>query len=236
MVQKLLGEVYIFCIKKAGFQIQALEMEPQSICRSLIKKEVSPAPVMIVNFGSIATNLIVFSGYSLRFTTSIPFSILSLDQAISKSLNISLKEAENLRQEYGLESSEDKEKKIDGRGSAKKIDKKEITAIIISIIRDLVPQIGKYIEYYQTHSFLERLSAGSKGIAKIILSGYGANSKGLANFLSLSLRIPVEAGNPWINILPEPLREVPELSFNESLSYTTALGLALRGIKEDNFQ
>ena len=39
-------------------------------------------------------------------------------------------------------------------------------------------------------------------------------------------------GNPWVNILPEPLKEVPELSYEKSLSYTAALGLALRAQKE----
>jgi hypothetical protein len=38
-------------------------------------------------------------------------------------------------------------------------------------------------------------------------------------------------GNPWINILPEPQKAVKELPFEESLKYTTALGLALRGMK-----
>jgi len=37
--------------------------------------------------------------------------------------------------------------------------------------------------------------------------------------------------NPWVNILPEGQRETPELLFEKSLGYTTALGLALRGIK-----
>ena len=55
--------------------------------------------------------------------------------------------------------------------------------------------------------------------------------KGLSGFVSSELKIPVELVNPWMNILPESLKEVPGLSFKESLGYTTVLGLALRGIK-----
>jgi hypothetical protein len=40
-------------------------------------------------------------------------------------------------------------------------------------------------------------------------------------------------GNPWVNILPEGKKET-KLSFEESLKYTTALGLALRAIKEND--
>ena len=71
----------------------------------------------------------------------------------------------------------------------------------------------------------------SKEAEKIFLCGGGANLKGLTNFLSLELKIPVELGNPWTNILPEPLREVPELPYEKSLAFTTTLGLSLRGIK-----
>lgn len=48
----------------------------------------------------------------------------------------------------------------------------------------------------------------------------------------MELKVPVELGNPWINILPKPLKEVPELPYEKSLGYTTALGLALRGTRE----
>ena len=72
----------------------------------------------------------------------------------------------------------------------------------------------------------------NKEVEKILLCGGGANLKGLANFLALELKSPVELGNPWINILPEPLKEIPELPYEKSLSYTSTLGLALRGIKE----
>ena len=47
------------------------------------------------------------------------------------------------------------------------------------------------------------------------------------------IKIPVEIANPWINILPEPLKKIPGLSFDRSLSFATALGLGLRAL-EDN--
>ena len=65
------------------------------------------------------------------------------------------------------------------------------------------------------------------------MCGRGANLKGLLDFISLKLKIPVELGNPWINILPKQLKEVPGLPFAQSLGYATALGLALRGIKKE---
>ncbi len=103
---------------------------------------------------------------------------------------------------------------------------------MIPSLTDLIEQIKKYIDYYQTHTQHEHLAPNGKKISKILLCGSGANLKGLAEFLTAEFKIPTEMGNPWINILPKELREVPELSYEKSFGYTTTLGLALRGIKE----
>ena len=72
-----------------------------------------------------------------------------------------------------------------------------------------------------------------KTISKILLCGGGANLKGLPETLSSAVKIPVSVGNPWVNVLPNAIKEVPGLSFKESVSYSTAFGLALRGIKKE---
>ena len=90
-------------------------------------------------------------------------------------------------------------------------------------------QIKKCLTYYQTHASHEHVQSSESEIGKILLSGGGAGLLGFCSFLSRELKIRVELGNPWINILSEPIKEVPVLSFGESLRYTTAFGLALRG-------
>jgi Tfp pilus assembly PilM family ATPase len=75
------------------------------------------------------------------------------------------------------------------------------------------------------------LSPNSKKVGQILLSGGGSNLKGLANFLSSELKIPVELANPWVNILPKKIDKMPKSLLENPLSFTTALGLALRGVK-----
>ena len=89
------------------------------------------------------------------------------------------------------------------------------------LLIDLMGQAKKCIDYHHGHN---------GGIKKILLCGNGANLKGLSAFISSELKITNELANPWMNILPSSLKEVPGLSFKESLGYTTALGLALRGV------
>lgn len=226
---KKVVDSYVSCFKRAGLQPQALEIESLSIARSLIQNEVSPHPLLLMDFGANKTSLIIFSGYSVRFTRSIPISSQEFTKIISKELAISFQEAEELKVKFGLK----KEYRLKiGNGTKAEITPGKVLKIISPLLNDLANEIKKCLEYYQTHIHHEHLAPNGKEIEKVLLCGGGANFEGLPELLSLSLKIPVERGNPWVNILKTPLREVPGLSYEKSLAFTTALGLALRGIKE----
>lgn len=226
---KKIIDPYVSSLKKAGLIPIVLETESQAISRALIKNEVSPSPVLIIDLGENRTSFIIFSGYSLRFTTSVSISSQKFTEAISHYLNIDFLEAEKLKIKYGLEEKM-KIKLINEKSELKK-ERNEIFEALIPILTDFKEQIKKYITFYQTHTSHEHLAPDHKNLSKILLCGGGANLKGLPEFLSTELKIPTETGNPWINILPKPLKEVPELPYENSLSFTTALGLALRGIR-----
>jgi type IV pilus assembly protein PilM len=221
---------YLSSLKKAGLKPVAFEIESQAIAGALIKNEVTTSPLLLIDLGATRTGFIVFSGHSLRFTSSIPVSSQDFTEIISKTLGVSLAEAEKLKIKHGLQSRIKK-----GR---------EIFEALIPALTDLTEQIKKYLIYYQTHTSHEHLPPAQKGearplrgrpddkgVKKIFLCGGGANLKGLTNFLSSQLKIPVEIGNPWINILADPSKGLAKLPLESALGYTTALGLALRGVK-----
>jgi len=226
---------YVACFKKAGLEIMALEVESLAIARALIKDGRSTSPILLIDLGATRTGLNIFSGHSLRLASSIPVSSHAFTEIISKGLGIDLSRAEGLKIKHGLEKKvrlkikERLEKTSEG---TKTMEVFVLFEALIPVLTDLVQQIKKYLNYYRTHTSHEHLLTDGKEVEKILLCGGGANLKGLAEFLSLRLKLPVELGNPWINILPESQKEVPTLPFKKSLSYTTALGLALRGIRE----
>jgi len=231
---KKIVDPYLSCLKKAGLYPKALEIESLAIARALIKKEISPFPALLIDFGATRTSFIIFSGYSVRFTNSIPVSSHGFTEVISKTIDVDFKKAEELKIKYGLDIIEKiifSKKNKDSQFEKEIIGDKKIFEALIPALTDLTEQIKKCLDFYRTHTSHEHLLPEMKDVKKIFISGGGANLKGLADFLSSGLGIPVVLGNPWINILPEPLKEVPELPFEESLKYTTALGLALRGIK-----
>ena len=222
-IPKTVVDPYVSCLKDAGFNPHAFEIESQSISRALVKNNVSPFPVLMIDFGKSRTSLIIFSGYSLQFTSSITISSHNLTESISRFMKIELEKAEKLKTEYGLlrflEKKQKRSKSLGNRCN-------KVFDAMVPVLTDLTEQIKKYLSYYQTHSG----ENGKKEVQKVLLCGRGANLRGLSDYLSSELKIPVELGNPWVNILPEPIKKVPGLSFRDSLGYTSALGLALRNV------
>ncbi|MCK4520775.1 type IV pilus assembly protein PilM [Candidatus Parcubacteria bacterium] len=215
---------YVSCFKKAGLKIKALEVDSISIVRALLKNKKSLNTVLLIDLGAAKTSFIMFSDNSLRFTASIPISSQKFTEVISRALEVDIKRAEKLKTKYGLKNPETihlKGKKNKAGFKKEIICQERIFEALIPILTDLVEQTKSYIDYYKSHS-------KNKEPEKIILCGGGANLKGISKFLSLELKILVQPGNPWINISKEI-----EMPLEKSLEYTTAIGLALRGITEN---
>lgn len=217
---------YLRVLKGAGLEPLAFEVESQSIARALIKRGVTKYPVLIVDLGSTRTSFVIYSGYSIRFTSSVPVASWNFTQLISKNLGVSFKEAEAIKKTYGLGSftAKDKTPKVINEKKGKLFD------ILIPALVDLVQQIKRYLEFYNSHSPKDHLSLKERTISKVILGGGGAYLKGLREWLSLELQLPVEIGNPWINV---ELKDKKDFPSKKSLGFTTAIGLALRGIGYD---
>lgn len=216
---KEIVDPYVESLKKAGLVPIALEIESQAIARALIKEEKSSSPILLIDFGETRSSFIIFSGCCVRFTSSIPISSQGLTQNIAKSLKVDFKKAETMKTKYGLRSDPKKENE----------ERRKVFETLAPIMTEFVEQTKTCINYYQTHAKHEHLPPGNRGVKKILLAGGGANLLGFTDFLSSEIKIPVEVGNPWVNV---NLKKKAPLFFKESLPYTTAIGLALRGLRK----
>ncbi len=211
---KKIVDSYLEVLKMGGLLARVFEVECLSIARALVPGAKSLKPLLLIDFGGTRTTFIIFSGRNLRFTSTIPVSSQKLTESISKTLKVDLKKAEKLKRQHGLEGE------------------KKVFEAMIPPLTDLVEQIKTHLDYYRSHEKGDKKVHNGKELGKILLCGGGANLKGLVAFLAQNLKVEIELANPWVNILETPLKEVPELSFKESLGYTTALGLALRAIND----
>ncbi len=218
---------YVNCFKKVGLQPLALEIESSAICRALIKNNRSPESILLIDLGLSRTSFIVFYGNSLKSTYSIPTSSQEFSEAISKFLNVDIQRAEKLKVQHGIASSKKvvlKANKGSKEFKKKVIDDQKIFQALTPAITELSEQVKKYLNYYHSQAASKKLFLDGQKIQKIVLCGGGAYLKGLDQFLEAELNLPVETGDPFVNISENKI-----LSIRQSLKYTTAIGLGIRG-------
>lgn len=224
---KKVVDPYISCLRRAGLKPLFLELESLAIVRALINKKLSSQTILLIDLGLTRTGFVVFADGCIRFTSSISVSAENFTDIIAKALNISVSRAEALKITHGLSGKV--KFKMDNKKITKSVERGRVFEALIPALADLVQQIKKYVRYYGTHVAL----GDNKKIEKILLSGGGANLKGLKELLSVELGIPVEFGDAWTNVAPEKHKEREKLSKSGVLAYTTALGLAQIGIKKE---
>ncbi|MBI2573990.1 MAG: type IV pilus assembly protein PilM [Candidatus Wildermuthbacteria bacterium] len=220
-VPRSIAESYLAAMQKAKLVPLAFETESLAVSRAMIAHGVSPLATLMLDFGYLRTNFIVHAGLSVRFSVALPFSGARCTDEIAKALSVDRSKAETLKREHGIANT-------DGTPQGK-----ETAKALMPLLSDFVSQLNNYISYYNSHPFHEHGQAGKTAIQRVLLCGGGSLLKGLAEFLSKELQLPIEQGNPWVNILPDPVDELPALSFHESVKYATALGLALRGVEKN---
>jgi type IV pilus assembly protein PilM len=206
---KKVVDLYLSAIKMAGLFPVAMEVESLAVARALVRRREDSMPLLIVDFGENRTSFIIYAGQMIRFTSSFPISSRQITEAIASYLKIPIAEAEQLKRSESLDGSD------------------KLLRAVTPILNELVTQIKCHLEYFYSRN--KNTPPDKVKVAELLLCGGGANLRGLVDFISKGLNIKVELGNPWTNILSYPLKEVPILSFGDSLGYTTALGLALRG-------
>jgi type IV pilus assembly protein PilM len=193
-------------MEKSGLSPVALEVESQSCHRVLIDPAMKETS-LIVDISSLRTSLIMVEDGNLQFTSTIPIAGNSFTESIARTLGVSASKAEMIKLKVGI---------------ANTVEYPNIKTALLPVLNSLNAEIKNILKFHNEHS-------GSV-VNKIILSGGSAQLANLVEFLTPEFSdIPglvVELGNPWKNI--KKMNSSP-LSNGEALSYTTAIGLALRG-------
>lgn len=194
---------------KAGLEVIGLETESIAQARSLLSEKEEGKTHLIVDIGDRRTSFLVALGNTPCFTSSIPLSSQMITDAIAKELKISFEEAESMKIKYGLGSL---------------AMKSPLFKAAEPILENFAVEIDRSINFY-----LSNLSY-SPTIDDIVLCGGGSNMRGILPYLARRLNQPIEFGNPWVNVRLG--RSLPPIDRGHSVQYSTAIGLALRGLDE----
>jgi type IV pilus assembly protein PilM len=193
-------------LNMAGLDVCTLELESIASARSLIPENTKENSIsLIVDIGSKKTSLIITEGNIPYFTSSIPVSSVIFNDAISKNFNVNIEEAEKIKKNQGIEHS---------------FENNSVFSSIQAELENLACEIEKSIDFYQT------MTNDTKKLDRVIMCGGGSNLKGLLPYLTTRLCREIDMGNPWVNLrLGDSL---PIINKETSLSFSTAIGLALK--------
>lgn len=191
----------------AGFILAAFEMEAQAFARAVVPKE-EMDNVMVIDFGRTRTTFAVVGGGKVQFSTTIAFAGEEIEKAFIFHLKIDRSQVEKAKREIGLVKRKGNEKLF------------EAIKPMISVIKD---EVAKQMAYWVSHYEGDQKKAK---ISKIILCGGESTLAGLSESISYELKIKVETGNPWVNVVSFE-DYIPEIERRDSLAYSTVIGLAL---------
>lgn len=200
--QKKVVDPLYSVMMNVGIDVAAFELESQAIVRSLISPTLHEKQgVLIVDFGSTATNVIVHDIGASRFTASLQRGVTEV-----------LTELAPADKMLVMEQLHTMPKELADR----------IAPHIAAQIDKLIVDIRGVADFYNSIDANHR-------VREVILSGGGSNLPGLDTaFLHHFDDIHIQRGNPWVNVLSDKEQLHAPLDPQESARYTTAIGLALR--------
>lgn len=189
----------------AGLQTAFYEIEIFSSIRAVVEQGIQA--MMIIDMGAQSTKLYILERGMLRASHIINRGSQDITLAISKSLSLSVNEAENLKRSFGLKGGP---------------EYKELTEIITVNL--------DYIFYESNAALLNYQKKFSKNISKVILTGGGVLLKGFTELAKVSFQTEIVYANPFSKL------ETPAI-MNEQFTqagpeFAVAIGCALRRLSE----
>lgn len=164
---------YIKIAELTKLNLKGLELENVALAHLFSKKE--KAPFVLVDIGGRATSISVIDNGILVMSRNIETAGGDITQVIASALGISPFRAEEIKRAYGLN--------IQSQGEMK----------VVNLIIPLLDVIKREVEKSMMNYYLKT----KRKVEKVILTGGGANLKGLDEFLSKQLLLPVSKGNPF---------------------------------------
>jgi type IV pilus assembly protein PilM len=189
----------------AGLKVAALEVESQSVVRALIPAANSQL-VLIADIDAVQTDLIMVDHSMVQFTSSVPFGGNNFTDKMTQILAMKPADAETLKRQYGLVNT---------------TEYPNLRTNMLPEVGNLASEIKNILKFHYEHS--------EAPISHVLLTGGGSKLKHLDEAV-----LPLLSEFPGIEVITaSPLQNIPELlpsdlSPYEALSYTTAIGLALR--------
>ncbi len=202
-------DAFMGILDGAGLKLCGIEVEAQSVARALVPSGVAE-PVLIADMDAVKTAFVMVENSELQFTSSVPVAGNVFTEKLAAILNVTPEQAEKVKRDIGLENT---------------VDYPNLKTELMPAVKDLAAEIKNILKYHYDNS--------ETHIAHILLTGGGAKLKHIGEVLPTLL----DTYAPISVTVANPLEHIPNLDNStltpyEALSFTTAIGLAMWGMRE----
>jgi len=205
--RKIIDE-YSDLLQASSITPLSFELDLRAASSACVKKG-DARPYMLVHISRNRTGIAIISQGIAVYAASVSVGSDTLTSAVAKYFSVSMEEAEKIKRE---------------RGFAKERNNADLFNSLLSTIAVLRDEMIRRRDFWDS-------VAAARGdhhapLVGIIVSGMDADLPGFADFLGLTMNMSARTASVWQNAFS--LNEyIPPMSLQESLEYTTAIGLAL---------
>ncbi len=191
-------------VENLGLNVVALEPDSVALCRSILPTGASGGR-LVLDFGDMATDLVVAFGDSPRLIRSIPTGLRSLVKASAQNLSIQEQQALQFIVKFGMTPD-----KLEG----------QIVRSLEATMAQLVSEIVKSVKFFQTKYI-------DTPVSEILLSGYAATIPAFDAYISQKVGLATKRATPWQYVrVPQTVQASIQ---DVAAQFAVAIGLAEKG-------
>ena len=198
-------------LKECGLKAGIVDVNPIAMSNafSFVKTMPEDGLVVMLDIGAVSSGLVVYGINQQFFTRDLPIGSHHFVKEISEKKEIGYTQAQDSLFKEGILASKTQTDDVSQEGSVSLAER--------TVYDSLVEDMRRSLRFYAKQT-------GQSFFLKIFLSGGGASTPGLAEFVNQKLNIECAVFDPFENVEGKE-----KLSISNPSQFTTALGLGIRG-------
>ena len=198
-------------LKECGLKAGIVDVNPIAMSNafSFVKNMPEDGLVVMLDIGAVSSGLVVYGINQQFFTRDLPIGSHHFVKEISEKKEIGYTQAQDSLFKEGILASKTQTDDVSQEGSVSLAER--------TVYDSLVEDMRRSLRFYAKQT-------GQSFFLKIFLSGGGAPTPGLAEFVNQKLNIECAVFDPFENVEGKE-----KLSISNPSQFTTALGLGIRG-------
>lgn len=223
------------CVRSAHLEVKSIIASPVATGMACLSEEERELGVALVELGAGLTNVSLFAGGMLVGLASIPFGSADITDDIASAFGTRRQQAERMKCFYGSATTSPRDNhdmidvapmsQEDDAGEGGRITRAQLIAVIRQRLDHLVGEIARE---------LKQLGFTGPVGRQVVLTGGGAELKGLADYMQSALGRAVRLGRPrGLNGLPDAHSGTGFATLAGLVHYAASDPLDLRSVAAD---